>query len=78
MFSLVGPKRYDVPWKELESKGWIAEANCYEIRVDLPEELQIPYAVADKRQKFRIAARTRSRSPSPGSSSRIIRTMRSW
>lgn len=56
VFSLVGPKRYDVPWKELESKGWIAEAYCYEIRVDLPEELKIPYAVADKRRKFRIAS----------------------
>jgi DNA excision repair protein ERCC-3 len=56
VFSLVGPKRYDVPWKELEAKGWIAEANCVEIRVDLPESLKIPYAVADKRQKFRIAS----------------------
>jgi DNA excision repair protein ERCC-3 len=56
VFSLVGPKRYDVPWKELEAKGWIAEANCYEIRVELPETLKIPYATADKRQKFRIAS----------------------
>ena len=56
VFSLVGPKRYDVPWKEMEAKGWIAEANCYEIRVDLPQELRVPYATADKRQKFRIAA----------------------
>ena len=35
VFSLVGPKRYDVPWKELEAKGWIAEATCYEIRGSL-------------------------------------------
>ncbi len=56
VFSLVGPKRYDVPWKELESKGWIAEANCYEIRIDLPEDLKIEYAVAEKRKKFRIAS----------------------
>jgi DNA excision repair protein ERCC-3 len=55
VFSLVGPKRYDVPWKELEAKGWIATANCVEIRLDLPEELKLPYAVADKRGKFRIA-----------------------
>ncbi|MDR2588557.1 MAG: DEAD/DEAH box helicase [Spirochaetales bacterium] len=55
VFSLVGPKRYDVPWKELEAKGWIAEASCVEIRLDLPEELKIPYAIADKRNKFRIA-----------------------
>ena len=56
VFTLVGPKRYDVPWKELETKGWIAEAYCHEIRIDLPGDLKIPYAVADKRQKFRIAA----------------------
>ncbi len=56
VFSLVGPKRYDVPWKELEEKGWIAEAYCFEIRVNLNKELKIPYAVADKRQKFRIAS----------------------
>jgi DNA excision repair protein ERCC-3 len=56
VFSLVGPKRFDVPWKELEAKGWIAEAECNEIRVDLPEDLLITYAAADKRQKFRIAS----------------------
>ncbi len=56
VFSLVGPKRYDVPWKELEQKGWIAEANCYEIRIPLPEDKKIPYAAADKRKKFRIAS----------------------
>ena len=56
VFSLVGPKRFDVPWKELEAKGWIAEAGCNEIRVDLPGELLIKYAAADKRQKFRIAS----------------------
>ncbi len=56
VFSLVGPKRYDVPWKELESKGWIAEANCHEIHVDLPKKLKVPYATADKRKKYRIAA----------------------
>jgi len=56
VFSLVGPKRYDVPWKELEAKGWIAEAICTEIRLELPEDLRIPYAVANKREKFRIAS----------------------
>ncbi|MBT3274407.1 MAG: DEAD/DEAH box helicase family protein, partial [Spirochaetales bacterium] len=56
VFTLVGPKRYDVPWKELEAKGWIAEAYCHEIRVDLPDDLKIPYATSDKRGKFRIAA----------------------
>jgi DNA excision repair protein ERCC-3 len=56
VFSLVGPKRYDVPWKDLEGKGWIAEALCTEIRLDLPEELKIPYAVAPPREKYRIAS----------------------
>jgi DNA excision repair protein ERCC-3 len=56
VFSLVGPKRYDVPWKELEQKGWIAEAVCYEIRLDLPRAVRTEYAVADKRRKYRIAA----------------------
>jgi DNA excision repair protein ERCC-3 len=56
VFSLVGPKRYDVPWKDLESKGWIAEAFCTEIRLDLPERLKIPYAVASAREKYRIAS----------------------
>jgi DNA excision repair protein ERCC-3 len=56
VFSLVGPKRYDVPWRELEQKGWIAEAHCHEIRVPLPESLKIEYATADKRGKYRIAS----------------------
>lgn len=56
VFSLVGPKRYDVPWKDLEAKGWIAEALCTEIRLDLPEPLKIPYAVANQRSKYRIAS----------------------
>jgi len=56
VFSLVGPKRYDIPWKELEGKGWIAEAVCTEIRIDLPEDLKIPYAVASQREKYRIAS----------------------
>ena len=56
VFSLVGPKRYDVPWKDLEGKGWIAEAVCTEIRLDLPERLKIPYAVAPPREKYRLAS----------------------
>ena len=56
VFSLVGPKRYDVPWKDLELKGWIAEALCTEIRLDMPERLKLPYAVAGPREKYRIAS----------------------
>jgi DNA excision repair protein ERCC-3 len=56
VFSLVGPKRYDVPWKDLEGKGWIAGAFCTEIRIYLPEGLKIPYAVAPPREKYRLAS----------------------
>lgn len=56
VFSLVGPKRYDVPWKELEHSGWIATAECVEVRLDLPEEKEIDYAVSGARVKHRIAS----------------------
>jgi DNA excision repair protein ERCC-3 len=56
VFALVGPKRYDVPWKELEQRGWIAVANCVEVRVELPRGIRVDYAVADRRGKFRLAA----------------------
>ncbi len=56
VFSLVGPKRYDVPWRELEQHGWIAEAHCYEIRIPLAHDLELDYAISDRRRKFRIAA----------------------
>jgi DNA excision repair protein ERCC-3 len=56
VFSLVGPKRYDVPWKDLENKGWISEALCTEIRLDMPEHLKLSYAVAGAREKYRIAS----------------------
>lgn len=56
VFSLIGPKKYDVPWKVLEKQGWIAQAVCTEIRVRLPEEERFRYAVSGKRDKFRIAS----------------------
>jgi DNA excision repair protein ERCC-3 len=56
VFSLIGPKKYDVPWRELESQGWIAEATCTEVRVALPESLRMEYAVAEWRDKYRIAS----------------------
>ncbi|HNZ95227.1 MAG TPA: DEAD/DEAH box helicase, partial [Sphaerochaeta sp.] len=56
VFSLVGPKRYDVPWIELQQQGFIAQAYCHEIRLDLPKELELEYALATKRQKYRIAS----------------------
>jgi DNA excision repair protein ERCC-3 len=56
VFSLIGPKKYDVPWRELETQGWIAEANCTEIRVALPDNIRMDYAVAEWRIKYRIAS----------------------
>lgn len=57
VFSLIGPKKYDVPWRELETKGWIASAACSEIRVGLPDDKsRMEYAVAEWRQKYRLAS----------------------
>lgn len=56
VFALIGPKRYDVPWKVLESKGYIAEAFCTEYRIPLPRDEEVEYAYADKRKQFRIAS----------------------
>ena len=56
VFSLIGPKRVDVPWKMLEKDGFIATAHCLEIRVPLPTDERMEYAVADQRQRFRIAS----------------------
>ncbi len=56
VFSLVGPKRYDVPWKELEREGWIATANCSELRIELPQVQILEYAVSQPREKISIAA----------------------
>lgn len=56
VFSLIGPKRVDVPWKVLEKEGFIATAHCLEIRIPLPTDERMAYAVADQRQRFRIAS----------------------
>ena len=56
VFSLIGPKRYDVPWRELEAEGWIANANCVEVRLRFSEDERLAYALAEPAQKFRIAA----------------------
>ena len=57
VFALIGPKKVDVPWKVLENQGWIATASCTEVRLPLPEDLRMPYAVADRRHKFRVGLR---------------------
>ncbi len=63
VFALIGPKKADVPWKVLERQGWIATAVCTEVRVPLPEESRMPYAVADARQKFRVASESAAKIP---------------
>jgi len=61
VFALIGPKRYDVPWKTLESRGFIAEAFCTEYRLKLPPEEELLYAHALKKDRFRIAAENSSK-----------------
>src|SRR5713226_888958 len=56
VFSLIGPKKFDVPWRELERQGWIATAECHEIRVSMTEDEQLNYAVAEESEKYRLAA----------------------
>jgi DNA excision repair protein ERCC-3 len=56
VFSLIGPKKFDAPWKELEKEGWIAEALCTEVRIPMDDRVRLEYAIADKRDKYRIAA----------------------
>lgn len=56
VFALIGPKKADVPWKALEREGWIAKAVCTEVRVTLPEDARMPYAVSESRHKFRLAS----------------------
>ncbi|MBI1850317.1 MAG: DEAD/DEAH box helicase [Planctomycetes bacterium] len=56
VFTLIGPKKYDVPWKVLEKQGWIAAARCVEVRVTLDADERMRYATAETREKFRIAS----------------------
>ena len=58
VFSLIGPKRYDVPWKEMESQGWIAPADCVEVRVTLPDSERLGYATAEQPDRYRICSTT--------------------
>ena len=58
VFSLIGPKRYDAPWKDIESQGWIAPADCVEVRVSLPTSERLTYATAEPEERYRLAACT--------------------
>ena len=56
VFSLIGPKKFDMPWKILEKTNWIATALCTEIRIELPEDKRVQYSLSKDREKFRIAS----------------------
>jgi len=63
VFSLIGPKRFDAPWKDIEAQGYIAPAECFEVRVELPDEERMEYAIADGDARFRIAATAKAKIP---------------
>jgi len=63
VFSLIGPKRFDAPWKEIEAQGYIAPAECFEVRVDLPDQERMDYAIGDQDSRFRIAATAKAKLP---------------
>ena len=58
VFSLIGPKRFDAPWKDIESQGYIAPADCVEVRVSMPETQRMAYATAEPDERYRMASTT--------------------
>lgn len=56
VFSLIGPKRFDAPWKDIEAQGWIAPAECIEVRLTLPDSERLTYAMAEPEERYRLAA----------------------
>lgn len=56
VFSLIGPKRFDAPWKEIEAQGFISPASCYEVRIDLPPQERLEYAASADNERYRLAA----------------------
>jgi DNA excision repair protein ERCC-3 len=63
VFSLIGPKRYDAPWKDIEAQGWIAPAECVEVRVTLTDAERMAYATAETEERYRFAATARTKLP---------------
>jgi len=61
VFSLIGPKRYDAPWRDIEAQGWIAPANCTEVRVTLTDEERMTYALAEPEERYRVGATAQSK-----------------
>ncbi|HEY0538681.1 MAG TPA: DNA repair helicase XPB [Actinoallomurus sp.] len=62
VFSLIGPKRYDAPWKDMEAQGWIAPADCVEVRVTLTDSERLAYATAEQEDRYRFCATTPTKS----------------
>jgi DNA excision repair protein ERCC-3 len=63
VFSLIGPKRYDAPWKDIEAQGYIAPADCIEVRVTLPERERLLYATAEPDERYRLASTSDVKTP---------------
>src|SRR5439155_5367438 len=63
VFSLIGPKRYDAPWRDIEAQGWIAPAVCIEVRVTLPDHERLEYATAEPEDRYRMAATSEVKTP---------------
>src|ERR1700710_100189 len=61
VFSLIGPKRYDAPWKDIEAQGWIAPADCVEVRVSLPTDERLVYAISEPEERYRLASCTHAK-----------------
>jgi DNA excision repair protein ERCC-3 len=63
VFSLIGPKRYDAPWRDIEAQGWIAPADCTEVRVTLTDAERMRYATAEPEERYRVGATVRTKMP---------------
>jgi DNA excision repair protein ERCC-3 len=63
VFSLIGPKRYDVPWRDIEAQGWIAPAECTEVRVTLTDNERMQYATAEPEERYKLCSTARTKIP---------------
>ncbi|ROP38792.1 DNA repair helicase XPB [Saccharothrix texasensis] len=63
VFSLIGPKRYDVPWRDIEAQGWIAPAECVEVRVTLTDNERLQYATAEPEERYKLCSTARTKLP---------------
>ncbi len=61
VFSLIGPKRYDAPWKDIEAQGWIAPADCVEVRVTLTDAERMAYATAEPEERYKLCSTARTK-----------------